>query len=264
MFLNIERGIIVTATVISFSLQKGGVGKTTTSTLAAFLLSQKGYRVLAIDMDSQANMTQVLSDSDDVKQFKGTTIREAMLDRENFKSYIRIVNDHLHYVPADDYVVLLSDYQGEVPRDELLIAALVNVLDEYDFVIIDTPPNLGTQTLNALMASDHVVVMFETAKYAYNAIDRFLETINSVRKYGNEELNILGILATLSDARRNDNKELLELVKEEYGDLVFNTVIPRRAAIGRVPVYGLYDNPELKAATEHHAKFIEEVLTRVN
>lgn len=154
--------------------------------------------------------------------------------------------------------------QGEVPRDELLIAALVNVLDEYDFVIIDTPPNLGTQTLNALMASDHVVVMFETAKYAYNAIDRFLETINSVRKYGNEELNILGILATLSDARRSDNKELLELVQEEYGDLIFNTVIPRRAAIGRIPVYGLYDNPELKAATEHHAKFIEEVLTRVN
>lgn len=252
----------MTATVISFSLQKGGVGKTTTSVLAAYLLSQKGYKVLAIDMDSQANLTQVISDSDDVKQFKGTTVREAVIEG-NLKSYIRVVNDGLHYLPADDYLVLLSEYQGSIPRDELLIAAIVDVLDEYDFIIIDTPPNLGTQTLNALIASDYVVIMFETAKYAYNAIDRFLETIDSVKSYGNDDLKVLGILATLSDARRSDNKELLELVIQEYGDLVFKTVIPRRAAIGRIPVYGLYNNPEIKAATEHHKNFIEEVLHRV-
>ena len=249
--------------VISFSLQKGGVGKTTTSTLTAFLLSQRGYKVLAIDMDSQGNMTQVLSGTDDLSVFKGQTVQEALLNRD-INPYIRIASDNLHYLPSDDYLALLANYNGQVPRNELLIAALVDVIDEYDYIIIDTPPNLGVQTLNALIASDYVVVMFETAKYAYNAIPRFLETIQSVKKVGNEELQILGILATLSDARRSDNKELLELVKEEYPELLFDTVISRKAAVGRIPVYGLFKNPEIKAATKQHDDFLKEMLNRVS
>lgn len=251
------------AKVITFSLQKGGVGKTTTSTLTAFLLSQRGHKVLAVDMDSQGNLTQVLSGTDDLSVFEGQTIREALLTR-NINPYIRIASETLHYVPADDYLVLLAEYQGEIPRHELLIAALVDVLDEYDYIIIDTPPNLGAQTLNALMASDYVVVMFETAKYAYNAIPRFLETIETVKYGGNDNLKILGILATLSDARRSDNKELLELVREEYPELLFKTVISRKAAVGRIPVYGLFNNPEIKSATEQHNLFIEELIARVS
>lgn len=250
------------AKVISFSLQKGGVGKTTTSTLTAFLLSQQGNKVLAIDMDSQGNMTQVLSGTDDLSVFEKQTIREALLEG-NLSPFIRVASENLHYIPADDYLVLLNDYSGPIPRYELLIAALVNVLDEYDYVIIDTPPNLGTQTLNALLASDYVVIMFETAKYAYNAIPRFLETIETVKQSGNDQLEILGILATLSDARRSDNKELLELVKEEYSDLLFKTVISRKAAVGRIPIYGLFNNPEIKAATEQHNEFIKELISRV-
>lgn len=243
-------------------MQKGGVGKTTTSTLTAFLLSQHGHKVLAIDMDSQGNMTQVLSGTDDLSVFEGQTIREALLERD-INSYIRVATENLHYLPADDYLVLLADFEGQIPRNELLIAALVDVLDEYDYIIIDTPPNLGVQTLNALMASDYVIVMFETAKYAYNAIPRFLETIQGVKKVGNDELQILGILATLSDARRSDNKELLEIVKEEYPELLFDTVISRKAAVGRIPVYGLFNNPEIKAATEQHNEFLKEMLDRV-
>lgn len=252
----------MTGKVITFSLQKGGVGKTTTSTLAAYLLSEAGYRVLAIDMDSQGNMTQIISDTDDLSIFKGQTILEAMQQNE-LKPYIRIASETLHYVPADDFLVLLSEYAGQIPRHELLIAALVGVLDQYDFVVIDTPPNLGAQTLNALMASDYVVVMFETAKLAYNAIPRFLETIESVKSMGNEQLKVLGVLATLSDARRSDNKELLELIKEDYPELLFETVISRKAAVGRLPVYGLYQNPEIKAATEQHNTFIKELIERV-
>lgn len=249
--------------VITFSLQKGGVGKTTTSTLTAFLLSQRGHKVLAIDLDSQGNMTQILSDTDDLSVFESNTVREGML-QGNLKPYIRVASDTLHYLPADDYLVLLADYEGAIPRHELLIASLIDLLDDYDYIIIDTPPNLGVQTLNALMASDYVVIMFETAKLAYNAISRFLETIQTVKDKGNDQIEVLGILATLSDARRNDNKELLELVKEEYPDLVFKTVISRKAAIGRIPVYGLYSNPEIKAATEQHNQFIKELTERVD
>lgn len=250
--------------VITFSLQKGGVGKSTTSTLTAFLLSQKGYKVLAIDLDSQANMTQIISNTDDISVFEGATIFEA-LKENNLRPYIRVASETLHYVPADDYVALLSEYQQEdIPRNELLVAALVDVLDEYDYVVIDTPPSLGTHTLNALIASDYVVIMFETAKFAYNAIPRFMKTIEIVKNSVNSELEILGILATLSDARRSDNKELLELVREDFPELIFDTVISRKAAIGRLPVYGLYNNPEIKQATEQHNRFLEELMKRVN
>lgn len=249
--------------VITFSLQKGGVGKSTTSTLTAFLLSQQGYKVLALDLDGQGNLTQIISDNDDLTVFQGQTILEGMKEN-NLRPYIRMVSETLHYIPTDDYLVLLEHHDGgDIPRNELLIAALVDVLDEYDYVIIDTPPNLGAQTLNALIASDYVVIMFETSKLAYNAIPRFMTTIQSVQETANANLKIAGILPTLSDARRSDNKELLELIKDDYPDLVFDTVISRRAAVGRIPVYGLYNNPEIKQATTQHAKFVKELIERV-
>lgn len=252
----------MTAKVITYSLQKGGVGKTTCCGLSAFLLSEMGYKVLAVDMDSQGNLTQLISGYDDLEPFYEETVREA-LECGDVESFIRIASDNLHYVPADDYLVLIADYKGPTPKSMLLRKAIESVKDEYDFILIDTPPNLSVQTVNALIASDYVVVMFETAKFSYNAIPRFLESITGARNNGNPGLKIAGILPTLSDSRRNDSKELLELINEEYSDLVFETVIPRRAAIGRLSVYGFFDNPEIRQATEVHKKFIKELLERV-
>lgn len=249
----------MTATVITYSLQKGGVGKTTTCGLSAYLLSEKGYKVLAIDMDSQGNLTQLISGYDDLEVFYQDTIKEA-LEQGDVNPYIKVASDNLHYVAADDYLVLIADYK----KSSMLRTALETVKGEYDFILIDTPPNLSIQTVNALIASDYVVVMFETAKFSYNAIPRFMDSIEGARNNGNPNLKIAGILATLSDKRRTDNKELLELVNEEYGDVIFNTVIQRRAAIGRLSVYGFFDNPEIKQATEVHKDFIEELLERVN
>ena len=250
------------AKVISFAMQKGGVGKTTTSTLAAFLLSKKGYKVLALDLDQQGNMTQVMANTDDLSTFENETIKEALISQD-LDSYIRVASDNLDFVPADEYLSLLtSNYEGDVPVNELLAATIVKVMDEYDFIIIDTPPALGVETLNAFLASDFVVAMFETAKYSYSALPKLLSTIDSVKANGNESLEVIGILATLADGRRSDNKELLELVKEEYQNLVFDTVISRKAAIGRVSVYGLFNNPEIKQATQQHTEFLEELIER--
>ncbi|MEC1524450.1 ParA family protein [Neobacillus niacini] len=252
----------MTATVITYSLQKGGVGKTTTCGLSAFLLSDMGYKVLAIDMDSQGNLTQLISGYDDLEPFYQETIKEA-LEFGDVDPFIKVASDNLHYVAADDYLVLIADYKGPIPKSTLLRKAIDKVIEEYDFILIDTPPNLSIQTVNALIASDYVVIMFETAKFSYNAIPRFMDSITGARDNGNPNLKIAGILATLSDSRRNDNKELLELIKEEYKDLVFKTTIPRRAAIGRLSVYGFFDNPELRQATEIHRDFIKELLSRV-
>jgi chromosome partitioning protein len=252
----------LTATVITYSLQKGGVGKTTTCGISSFLLSELGYKVLAIDMDSQGNLTQLVSGYDDLEPFYQETIKEA-LECGEVNPFIRVASDNLHYVPADDYLVLIADYKGPTPKSTLLKEAIEKVKEEYDFILIDTPPNLSIQTINALIASDYVVIMFETAKFSYNAIPRFMDSIMGARDNGNPNLKIAGILATLSDSRRNDSKELLELIHEEYRDLVFKTTIPRRAAIGRLSVYGFFDNPEIRQATEVHKDFVKELLERV-
>ena len=252
----------MTATVITYSLQKGGVGKTTCCGLSAFLLSKMGYKVLALDMDSQGNLTQLISGYDDLEPFYQETMKEA-LESGDVNPFIRIASDTLHYVPADDYLVLIADYKGQTPKSMLLRKAIEIVKEEYDFILIDTPPNLSTQTINALIASDYVVILFETAKFSYNAIPRFLDSITGARDNGNPDLKIAGILATLSDSRRNDSKELLALINEEYSDLLFQTIIPRRAAIGRLSVYGFFDNPEIRQASEIHKSFIKELLKRV-
>lgn len=253
----------MTAKVITYSLQKGGVGKTTCCGLSSFLLSEMGYKVLAIDMDSQGNLTQLISGYDDLEPFYQETMKEA-LEYGDVDPFIKIASDTLHYVPADDYLVLIADYKGPTPKSTLLRKAIEKVKDEYDFILIDTPPNLSVQTVNALIASDYVVIMFETAKFSYNAIPRFMDAITGARDNGNPSLKIAGILATLSDSRRNDSKELLELINEDYGDLVFKTTIPRRATIGRLSVYGFFDNPEIRQATEVHKDFVKELLERVN
>lgn len=249
--------------VITYSLQKGGVGKTTTCGLSAYLLSEQGYKVLAIDMDSQGNLTQLISGFDDLEPFYKDTVKEAM-EQGDVNPFIKIASDNLHYVPADDFLVLINDYKGPYQKSSLLRGAIESIKNEYDYILIDTPPNLSMQTINALIASDYVVIMFETAKFSYNAIPRFLDSINGAKSNGNPELEIAGILPTLSDARRNDSKELLELIHDEYGDLVFNTTISRRAAIGRLSVYGFYNNPEIKQAIELHQEFVKELLSRVN
>lgn len=246
------------AITITFGNQKGGVGKSTTAAATAFLLSDMGYNVLAIDMDSQSNMIQILANTDDLLQYEDKTIKEA-LELGDVRPYVLSITDHLHFIPSDDFLVLINENRNIY----LLEEALKPVQDLYDFIIIDTPPALSKQTINSLMVSDYVVVMFQTEKLAYNALPRFFDTIEGAVQAGNKNLKVAGILSTLTDGRRKDGKELLQLVREEYGDLVFKTVIPRTARISRLSVYGFFDNPELSGAIKSHKEFLEELLNDV-
>lgn len=251
------------AITVSFSIQKGGCAKTTTAGIVSYILSQQ-YKVLACDLDSQGNLTELLMQTD-VYDFHGRTILEALRER-NAAPYIHKVTDTLHLLTADDLLAtfsrwLYSDYHGN--RSLVLRETLEPVQASYDFIIIDTPPALSDQTINALSASDAVVAMFEASKFCYSALGRFLETVYHVQDKVNPSLQIAGILTAIIDKRRTDAKAFLELVQEEYPDLVFNTVITRKAATGRLSVQGFRDNPELDEAIDQYIPFVEELLARV-
>lgn len=255
------------ATVISFGIQKGGSSKTTTSGVIAHLLS-KQHKVLAVDMDSQGNLTEFLTKRD-VVEFRGSTVLEAMQEQDA-APYIYKVTDSLHLLAAEDLLAtfsrwLYSEYRAEAKNDRALLLSrtLDSVKDRYDYIIIDTPPALGDQTINSLAASDHVVAMFEASIFCYSALGRFLETCWNVRERVNPNMAVAGILRGLIDSRRTDNKALISQVRDVYGEMCFDTVLTRTAAAGRLAMTGFEDNKELERATAQYEIFLEELMKRV-
>lgn len=209
-------------------------------------------------MDSQGNLTQLLSGNDDLRLYEEQTVREAMI-AENITDYIQPLTDHLDFVPADDYLVLISEHN----KMTMLRKAIEPVRDHYDFIIIDTPPALSVECRNAIVASDYIVVIFETSKFCYNAIPRFLDAVYAAKDNMNPHLQVAGILATLSDGRRSDMKELIEAVRFEYKELLFDTLIKRKATTGRLPAAGLFENKEAAKGMEQYKNFLQELKQRV-
>ncbi len=251
--------------IITFGIQKGGSGKTTTAGVVAYILYKQGNKVLAVDMDSQGNLTEMLTQRD-IYDFHGKTVLEAMKEGK-VEKYIHKIKDNLDILTAEDHLAtfprwLYTDYKGK-SRSKVLQGILESVRDHYDYIIIDTPPALSDQTVNALAASDAVVVLFETSKFCYSALERFLETVVHAQEMVNPTLKVAGILCTIIDIRRSDTRALLELVEETYKDLVFSTIINRRAPVGRLSIHGFFDNPELKQALGQYESFTKELIERV-
>lgn len=253
------------AITICFGNQKGGASKTTTTSITAWLLSQES-RVLAVDMDGQANLTETLTLRDAAETFGDRTVMEA-IEQANPEPYIVKVTENLHVLPADEYLSRLPSFlyqnlsQGE--RGTRLKQTLEPLGDSYDYILIDTPPSLGEHTINAVGASDYVVVMFEPSKYCFNAIPRFLNFCRDVTEI-NPELDVAGILCTMMDFRRSDIQGLHDLLKEEYGNLVFDAYVKRRAATGRIAFDGFEDNEELRYAVDQYRPVVKELRKRVS
>lgn len=248
--------------IITFGIQKGGAAKTTTTGITAYLLSKQGYRVLCVDLDSQGNLTELLTLTD-VQEFRGRTSLEALQEVDP-RPYIIAISDNIHLLPAEDLLATFSrwlyvEYRGKTPRAEIVKKMLDHVSSAYDYILIDTPPALGDITMNALVASDLVVPLFESSRFCYSAIKRFLETVDAVRENANSNLQVAGILRAMIDNRRSDNKQLIELMANEYPDLIFKTIITRRAATGRLAVEGFFENKEINDAVEQYRPFIEEL-----
>ncbi|MGN7485338.1 ParA family protein [Priestia megaterium] len=249
--------------VICFSLQKGGVAKTTTTSITAYLLAEMGHKVLAVDFDSQGNLTAILTQQN-IYDFTGRTVLEAIKEN-NAEEYTVKVTDNLHVLPANDYLATISkylyrDYTGVPVR--ALEKALESIKDQYDYILIDTPPNLGDLTTNALTASDYVVIPYATDQWTFDALFPFMETVEYVEKNVNKSLKFVGILPRIIDSRVGETKDYLEALDTYLPNKRFETTIKSNAAARRLQMYGFFDNPEVNKAVKQYKPFLKELLER--
>lgn len=247
---------------MSIANQKGGVGKTTSSVNLSAGLAALGNKVLLIDTDPQGNATS------------GTGINKA--DVSNC-----IYNVLVEEVPTEDVIVSTNENNLDIipatiqlagaeielvqimSRELRLKKALESVRDQYDYIIIDCPPSLGLLTLNALTASDSVIIPVQCEYYALEGLSQLLNTIRLVQKHLNKNLMIEGVLLTMLDARTNLGLEVVEEVKKYFQDKVYKSIIPRNVRLSEAPSHGqpiLTYDPRSKGA-EVYLELAKEVMS---
>lgn len=247
------------------SCQKGGVGKTTTASIMAELLANGGNRVLVIDLDSQGNATLMIT-QESIYKHSGKTVLEAIKE-EAPEKYIINVKENLDLLPAEDMLSTFSRYiytSGISNVMGVLSRAMEGIEENYDFIIMDCPPNLGDIVLNALVYADRVIIPVNPDAFGMDALERYVEFVNSAREEGHTNAEILGIAFTMKDRRVVSEKLIMQNVRKMYGNLVFNSEIKKLAKLRDFSLMGV--SMEKKAeldALEEYISLTEEVLERV-
>lgn len=247
--------------IISVSNQKGGVGKTTTALSLSAALGVLEKKVLLIDMDPQSNATSGLGvDSNEA------TLSSYDLIIGNAKAsniVIQTSSPNLDLIPAKiDLVGLEIEIVNESSREYLLKKALEKIKEKYDFIIVDCPPSLGLITLNALTCSDSVIIPIQCEYFALEGLGKLLNTIKGVQKVHNPNLSLEGILLTMFDSRLRLSNQVKQDVKKHFGNIVFNTIIPRNVSLGEAPSHGesiLMYNATSKGS-KSYLKFAQEIV----
>lgn len=231
--------------VIAITNQKGGVGKTTTAVNLSACLAEVGNKVLLIDIDPQGNTTSGTGLNRSKIQY---CIYDALINGMPLKKIIQnSIYDNLNIIPA---TIQLAGAEIElVPtmsREVKLKRVISEIKKDYSYIIIDCPPSLGLLTINALTASDSVLVPIQCEYYALEGLSQLVNTIKLVQKHLNQELKIEGALLTMYDGRTNLSSQVVEEVKKYFGPLVYKTIIPRNVRLSEAPSHGqpiiYYDN----------------------
>lgn len=247
------------------SIQKGGVGKTTTSAVIAELMAASGYKVLVLDLDSQGNTTLMLT-QESIYKNSGRTILEAIKEDAPEKYTIH-VKDNLDLLPAEDMLSTFSRYIYNSGRSNVLNViknAIEPVESEYDFIIMDCPPNLGDIVLNAIVYADYVIIPVNPDAFGTDALDRYVDFVESAKAEGHTRAKVLGIALTMIDRRISSEKLISADIRRSYGDKVFKTDILKKARLKDFALMGV--TMERKAdieALDEYIKLTEEVLERV-
>ena len=247
--------------IIAICNQKGGVGKTTTSINLAAYLAIAGKKVMLIDLDPQANATSGIGvNKHDIK--KSTyhiLLEEAVLTDILQKTEI----DNLILAPSNlDLTGAEVELVGALGREYRLKRALQKEKENFDFLIIDSPPSLGLLTINGLCAADSVIIPVQCEYYALEGLTQLHNTIRLVKENLNPTLMIEGVLLTMADFRTNLTKEVIQEARNHFKEKVYNTVIPRNVRLTEAPSFGkpiaLYDKDSLGA--QKYAELSKEIL----
>jgi len=230
--------------IISIANQKGGVGKTTTAVNLASALAGVRKRVLLVDLDPQGNAT--MGCGVDKHELELSTCDVLLENVPSRKVLQRSAEDQFDVLPSNtDLTAAEVGLMNHSMREKRLALALKPLQDEYDYILIDCPPSLSMLTINALVASDGVLVPLQTEYYALEGLTGLLSTIEQIREFYNSRLKLEGILRTMHDMRNRLSAEVSRQLIDHFGDTVFRTIIPRNVRVAEAPSHGqsvlLYD-----------------------
>jgi chromosome partitioning protein len=223
--------------IIAIANQKGGVGKTTTAVNLSAALGVLEKKVLIIDADPQANATSGLGI--DVESVEIGTYQIIEHSKKAEEAIIETDSPNLSILPAHiDLVAIELELVNQERREYMLKEALQDIKDKYDYIIIDCAPSLGLLTLNALTAADSVIIPIQCEYFALEGLGKLLNTIKSIQKIHNPDLDIEGLLLTMFDSRLRLSNQVVEEVENHFEEMVFKTVIQRNVRLSEAPSYG--------------------------